>query len=50
MMLVASISHRCSCFILFGIGLFCRMVLLCSFYYLKFRNWPFSTAVGHRES
>jgi len=45
--LVSPISYRRSCSILFGIRLFSLfrlMVLLCSFYHLKFRNWPFSTA------
>ena len=50
MILVVSISHRNSCFILFRIrsfSLFCLTVHLCSFYHLNFRKWPFSTTVGH---
>jgi len=53
MILVASNSHRHSCSILFGIrlfSLFCLMVLLSSFYHVKLRKLPFSTAVGHHES
>jgi len=52
MILVASISHWRSCPILFGINLFslfCLMVLLCSFFHLKFRKRPFSTAADHHE-
>jgi len=52
MILVVSISHRRSCTILFRIrmvSLLCLKVILCSFYHIKFRKWPISTAVGHRE-
>jgi len=48
-----SISHRSSCSILLRImlfSLFCLMVLLYSFYHLKFGKRPFSIAVGNNES
>jgi len=53
MILVVSISHRSSCSVFFRIrlfSLFLLMVLLSSFYNLKFRKWPFlSTAFGYYE-
>jgi len=52
MILVVFISHRRPCTIPLRIRifcLFCLMVFLCSFYHLKFREWPFSSAVGHHE-
>jgi len=52
MILLVSISHRLSCYILFRIrlfSLFCLQLVCCSFYHLKFKKWPFSTAVGYYE-
>ena len=53
MILVVSISHRSSCPVFFRIRLlsmFWLMVLLGSFYNLKFRKWPFFfTAVVYYE-